>query len=199
MIPNETLSTVGVYSPLVLEDPQPSALVSRQIGGVGLNNATEGLSVQIWTATLENEEDVTVSAPLVSPTVLFSRPDISQISLAFDQNMQPFIAFVEAGQAKFYWYDTVVNDFVFTDLPSGSTYPRATLDDHRVSQNNTSDIILVYIRDGNLYYRQQRDRYLVEKLLYADINLQVIAPRIKYVAMNMNWRLQILVEGIFHG
>ena len=154
--------------------------------------------VKIWTCTVVGDS-IVVYADDIPETVLFNAPGTTEVSLAFDQNMRPFVAFVQAGQAKYYWYDSLIADTVITNLPTGSTSPRATLDDHRQLELNTSDIIMVYIRDGNLYFRMQRDRYLVERLLYPDINLVLIAPRIRYVAMNRVHRLQILMEGVFHG
>lgn len=198
MIPQNVLSTTTIYGQLLLEDPQPHRNVSREWGGVALQDPSQGTMVKVWTCTVIGD-NIVVYADDVPETVLFTAPGTTEASLAFDQNMRPFVAFVQAGQAKYYWYDSLIEDTVITNLPTGSTSPRATLDDHRQLELNTSDIIMVYIRDGNLYFRMQRDRYLVERLLYPDINLVLIAPRIRYVAMNRVHRLQILIEGVFHG
>jgi hypothetical protein len=198
MIPEERLSTTLVYSALVVPNPQPEFLVSRQLGGVGIQDPSQGLQVKIWTCALEGD-NVVLYADDVAPVTIFTRADISQLSLAFDQNMRPFIAFVEAGVAKFYWYDSLIEDFRFSDLPAGSTFPRATLDDHRENQLDTSDIILAYIDDGNLYFRAQRDRFQTQYLLYADINLDLIAPQLVSIGMDLNWRLQFHLRGSFYG
>lgn len=198
MLPDNTFSSEVLFALPEVSNPEPSLLESREWGGVALLNSNLGLRVKIWTCTLQGS-NVVVYADDVPPSTVFTREDITELSLAFDQNMRPFITFVEAGVAKFYWYDSLIEDFRFTDLPAGSTSPRATLDDHRRTQLNTSDIILTYIEDGNLYYRQERDRYGVEYVLYPDINLAIISPVIQYVCMNEIGRLQWSVRGNFYG
>jgi len=204
MIPEDRLSSQAIFSSTEVPIPQPGDLVSRELGGVALQDASQGLRVKVWECTTIPREpplldDVIVYADDVAPVVLFSSLSITQVSLAFDQLMHPFVAFVSNGEAKFFWFDTTIEDNVITDLPAGSTSPRATLDDHREAQTASSDIILTYIRDGNLYYRQQRDRYLSEILLYADINSLLPAPYVEYVAMNDVGRLQFKIRGNFYG
>lgn len=198
MIPDNRLSTTVITAPLLLPDPQPAPYKSHEWGGVALNNSSQGLFVKIWTCEVIGD-NIVIYAEDVEPIILLNVPGTTQCSLAFDQNMRPFVAFVQAGQAKYYWYDSLIEQAVTTNLPSGSTYPRATLDDHRNMELNTSDIIMVYLRDGNLYYRQQRDRYLDELLLYPDINTVVAGPRVEYVVMNAANRLQIMLGGSFYG
>lgn len=197
MMPENELSSTPVIGQLLVTDPQPSSLISRQRGGVGYRDSSEGVNVKIWTCTLVNETDVVIYADDVAPIVLFSGEDITQLSLAFDQNMNAFVAFVQAGQAKYYWYDSLIEQQIISNLPVGATYPRATLDDHRALETSHSDIIMVYLLNGNLYFRMQRDRYLVQRLLYADLNLVVIAPVIRYIGMNDKNRLQIMIQGAF--
>ncbi len=118
---------------------------------------------------------VLISAPNSPETVLFERlGNVIEVSLAFDQNMNPFVAFVEgieeSNTAWFWWFDTVVQQQIFTQLPDNTKTPRATLDDKRFLQSNSSDIILGYILNNNLYMRRQRDRFGVVYLLYESVN-----------------------------
>ena len=165
MLPGDMLSpdphVAAFVEPVNVWD---TPLVDVEVGGVALNDPSGGLEVQLWTANYA-APDVTVSAPSVPSSVLFSLPDITQISLAFDQNMRPFVAFVQGGQARYWWFDTAVGSQVFSDLPVDARYPRATLDDKRLLQRIRSDIILAYTRGTGLYYRQQRDRFQTERLL----------------------------------
>lgn len=205
MIPQNRLSTTVIFDNLVTPDPQPSNLVSRELGGVALQDPSQGMRVKVWTCTVILSGDpmipdqVQVEAADVPAVTVFSALSITEVSLAFDQNMRPFVAFVSEGIAKFYWYDTVIEGTRISDLPAGSTTPRCTLDDTRALQDGNSDIILTYIDDGNLYYRQERDRYTVAYLLYPDINLDIISPAIQYVAMQINYRLQWSIRGNFYG
>lgn len=205
MIPDERLSTTLQYAPLVIPDPQPSKTVSRQQGGVALGNPIDGLQVKVWTAEVEDLDEivqrVVIWASDVAPVTIFSDTAIEEISLAFDQNMRPTVAYKAGGVAKLFWYDSVLQDFTITkfeDLYGVSgivTSPRCTLDDHRDIELARSDIIIVFIQDGNMYFIAQRDRYTIRYLLYADINLDIINPTIEYVAMNKVNRLQIEVRG----
>jgi hypothetical protein len=203
MIPENRLSTQVIFDNLLTPDPQPSLLISRELGGVGIQDPSQGLRVKVWTCTIIASglplvpDQVTVESDDDPPVVLFSALGITEVCLAFDQNMRPFVAFVSQGIAKFYWYDSLIENTTITDLPAGSSSPRCTLDDTRALQDGTSDIILVYIDDGNLYYRQERDRYTIQYVLYADINLDIISPTVQYVAMQLNYRLQFSVRGNF--
>ncbi len=139
-------------------------LVDVELGGTALNDGVAGLYVQLWTVRYARP-DVIVSAPTSPDTVLFSREGITELGLAFDQNMSPFVAFVQEGAAKYWWFDTQAGGHVFSDLPVGSITPRCGMDDKRDVLLAGSDIILAYVRGTNLYYRLQRDRYTVEYLL----------------------------------
>jgi hypothetical protein len=59
------------------------------------------------------------------------------------------------------------------------------LDDKRPLQNAVSDVILAYTRSGNLYFRAQRDRYLVEYPLAT-----AVTGTLDKVGMNTVNRLQ---------
>lgn len=97
---------------------------------------------------------------------LFTRnKEPTELSLTFDQNMNPFVAFVEDGQAWFWWYDPQQAQQVFTQMAPDVVSPRATLDDKRDFASVYSNIRLCYIRNGSLYYRRQDERYQTEHLL----------------------------------
>ncbi|MES2704842.1 MAG: hypothetical protein V4649_19560 [Bacteroidota bacterium] len=118
-------------------------------------------------------QNVMVSAEGVTPVVLFTRPGIRELSLAFDQNMKPFVAFVQYSEAWYWWFDTVDATQKFTALP-GAVSPRCTLDDKRLIAQNTSDIILAYVKANNLYMRYQRDRYTIEYLLKTAVDATLV-------------------------
>lgn len=179
------------------DDLDTYPLMVFEMGGVGLNDPSEGLRVQTWTLRYYPASgDVSISAPNTAPTVLFTRSDITEIDLAFDQNMNPFVCFVEAGQAKFWWFDTDVSDTVFSNLPADSLTPRCCLDDKRETQTNSSDILLFYVNAGALKMRRQRDRYINEYIvdspfLHPTLGLPAV---LKKVGMNQYNRLQWLCD-----
>src|SRR5690606_36529182 len=137
-------------------------------GGVGIQDPSLGLNYQTWTAEIVEdivEDRIVLSAPTYPATTVYTGDDITEVSLAFDQNMNPVIAFVEACVSKLYWYDTLAGEQVVTEIPGNVTHPRVALDDTRQFNIVNSDIILAYIKDGALCYRQQRDRFEVERQL----------------------------------
>lgn len=138
-------------------------LIDYDFGGIGLNDSSQGLLVQTWKAELLNFRDVYVSAPNTPKTYVFSSGyQITQLSLTFDQLMRPYIAFLENGLSKLYWFDSVIPGPAILTLPTGSRSPRVKMDDKRPEFTSTSDIILAYIRSGKIYVRVQRERYLIE-------------------------------------
>lgn len=193
MIPENRLSSTNLpwlyLSPDQL-DPEP--LEDWELGGVALNDPSEGLEYQVWRAHLRigvnNIGNVWLSADNHPESLLFTRDGVTEISLTFDQNMNPFIAFMQNGEAWYWWYDTAIGEQVFTQLPTGCYSPKAAMDDKRYRQVGDSDIILGYVRDGGLYYRMQRDRFLIEY----DLNLAVSTNLLK-LGMNKSNRLQFAV------
>ena len=178
------------------DDRENYLLLDYEQGGIALNDPTQGLRVQAWTLTYAPlSADMIIKDEALNATVLFNRPSITQISLAFDQNMNPFVAFTEddAGTAEpwFWWFDTDLADTVFTPLPAGAVNPVCCLDDKRETQTFSSDIILAYVLNDNLYFRAQRDRYTVEYLYYFGLPENTICKR---VGMNKKNRLQFLME-----
>lgn len=141
-----------------------------ETGGVALNDASQGHFVQIWDAQIEVSRTVIVLRNEAGfESTIYEGVDITEISVTFDQNMRSTFAFVEADQAKLEWFDTSIGNKVITNFGFDVRNPRVSLDDKRSRQVANSDIILSYIRDGNLYYRQQRDRYETERLLASNV------------------------------
>lgn len=162
-LPEDVLSTEIV--PAIYTGPRSlpvTELIDYEHGGIGIQDTTRGLTYQTWRARAVSGS-ILLSAPTVEEFVFYAGAgQVTEVSLAFDQNMRPAIAFVEDNLCKFSWYDTTASEQVITTLPGGCRTPRVTLDDKRSSQAGVSDIILAYMRGRNLYYRRQRDRYGVE-------------------------------------
>lgn len=190
MIPENRLGDIDRRSQFSVRVRTPlDLLVDYEQGGVALQDASQGLQVQLWTLRYE-DGDFLLSAENVPETVLFSRPGVEQIGLAFDNNMAPFVAFQDAGGVACRWFDPSQGEFVISDyLPAGSHSPRCTLDEKRELLDPWRDIILAYLRDGNLYYRQQRDNYGIERLLTDEYDL----TRLAAVGMNRQNSLQFWV------
>ena len=109
-----------------------------------------------------------------------------------NQNADLHYAWVDAGVAKFHWYDTVTSSFQTLTLPAGSRTPKCTLDDKRPTQSGRSDIILSYVKaDNKLYFRKQRDRFEVEYLLYDEEPVLAIESLYMNEGLRLQWALTI--------
>lgn len=172
-----------------------SKIVDYEDAGIAINDASRGLLYQRWRALLLNpgEPDsyVQLDAPEVPAFTLVELPGLTEISIAFDQLMRPTLAYVQEGTAYLRWYDSAASAYVTDTIGADVTTPRVTMDDKRFLATEgyqTNDVILAYVRGGNLYYRQQRDRFLIERLLKTGVN-----PLIK-IGFNRGLRLQFMHE-----
>lgn len=163
--------------------------VDYEDGGVGIQDPSRGMLYQVWTARVVGDgSSIVLSAPNTPEFVLVEGVGITHVSLAFDSNMQPIVAFVESGLPRLYWYDSQSGQVEITDFP-GIEHPRLSLDDKRRTQIAVRDVIFAYMRSGGLYYRQQRDRFLVERLLKSGV-----PGVLKKIGMTDALRLQFQID-----
>lgn len=154
-------------------DRYKAPLEDFEEGPVALNDASQGLDNQVWRVIYNDDEgsagygNFTVVGETTNETVVALNASIvTNVGLAFNQNGDVFLCYENRNcEAKYYYYDTVAADYLTATLPAGSHSVACCLDDHRSSQVGTSDTILAYIRAGTLYYRQERDRFTVERSL----------------------------------
>lgn len=187
----------GINVPVKTLAPEDK-LRDWEMGGIALNDPSQGLDYQLWKYTLvidplTEHGQVFVQAPSVPPTLMFEGDFISEIAGAFDQNMNPMVAYQQSGVPKIWWWDPTVPGMVHTTLSGACIDLRVTLDDKRQFNVADSDIVLSYVRDGSLYFRLQRDRYSIEYLLEEGV------LRLVYSAMNTQWRLQWKALGAGEG
>lgn len=142
----------------------------RERGPIALNDPSEGIRYQDWhlSYSLGSGEFTVTPQTVGSPSVVLTVPNVSQCSLAFDQNGHVNIAYTENGQAKLYWYDTMAGMHTTLVLPFGSVTPTICMDDKRERQSGSNDILLFYTREVagiiKLFHRMQRERYISEHL-----------------------------------
>jgi len=161
-----------------------------EMAGVAIGDTSQGMHYQLWHVMLEIDPDTTMGyiyleAPNTPRYLLMTGLGISEISLAFDQNMHLFLAYKQAGACVIYWWDPTLGAMTTTNLGEGISDPRCSLDDNRNTDVPGSDIILGYIKDNKLYHRRQRDRYLTEFLLKDPVPENLVC-----VGMGVDWRFQ---------
>ena len=191
-IPEDRASTAPVIGNLLPPaDRFRPDLTAYHLGGIGIQDPSQGLEVQVWVAQgYANRVDVfPENDPAAAVTFVSGATRVEFVALAFDQNMRPVIAYTDAGVTKLFWYDSSAADYVTTEYPTAQS-PFCVMDDTRPSATLTgrNDVLFFYI-DGGLKYRQQRDRYQTEYTLSA-----VSSGRIARAGMTDALRLQIEFE-----
>lgn len=197
-LPGDVLSATPVAAPLLAPDNAVRLKLTEDFerGGVALNDPSQGLDVRDWRVFTDGTGVWVVPVPALGaePVLLLTGSGITEVALAFDQNMQPTVAYVEAGLLKLWWYDSLLGAMTTTSYP-GATGPMLTLDDKRRTQLGGSDILFAYVREGFAYWRQQRDRYGVEYLMGETLG----AVRITQLGMGENGRVQFKMLSVPRG
>lgn len=196
-LPGDAAASTAVQAPLLSPDnrDRTDLLLDYELGGVALNDPSAGLQVQPWEAWSDGAHLWVAPSPGRTPTtLLLTGSGITEVALAFDQNMRPTVAYVEAGLAKLFWFDTSIGAMVTTSY-AGATSPMLTLDDKRpvATLGGTSDVLFFYLLSGSLCYRQQRDRFTIERVLGA---VPPTSTRINRVGMGSNNRIQVWLGAV---
>lgn len=159
MLPNNQWSSLPVIADLIYpRDTKPSATTSLDYGPIAIQNTTQGLRTKVWTASY----DATSGAvKLQDGSLLFVEKDIKELDLTFNQTANPFIAYRVGSNIKIFWYDVTIPAYTTKVIGIGDQ-PFCFLDERRPEFSSKSDIILIYHRDGSVYYRRQRDRFEIE-------------------------------------
>jgi hypothetical protein len=174
--------------------PRVPLTTDYELGGTALNDPSFGLQVKDWKFFYTSFDGSVIVGPAAggAGSVLFTRLGVTEVSGAFDQNMNPAVTFIDGTGAWLWFFDTALNAYTFFELPPGTRTPFLTMDDKRPTANTYNDILLFYVLNTNLVYRQQRNRFAVERILYSFNGPEVDILR---VGMNKGLRVQIEVEG----
>lgn len=164
MIPLESFTPAPVVRAFIDPYGRPyDPAIGWSPGGINLNNGAQGREVQLWYATF-NATHILIHKEFGGLQSSIAIPGVQAVSLAFDSNMQPTLAYKDAGGQRLRFFDAAVSDFT-TITQAAATSGLVALDDIRDANSENSDVIWGYTRDGNLYYRVQRERYITERLV----------------------------------
>ena len=164
MIPGNAFTAAPVVGPFMYLQDQPYTPLSQTImGGVALSNGTQGRLVKAWTVAYINNT-IQVQPAGGFNALSIPVPGVTSVSLAFDANMAPVIAWTTTGGANLYYYDTITATYI-TRFFTGVTSCKVAVDDPRDFYNLASDVMFGYTLNNMLYWRQQRDRYDIERLV----------------------------------
>jgi hypothetical protein len=162
------ITEVFEYPEPSFEKPNaPEGINAVSLGPIELNDSKGKLNSRYWLVIqLNGQVQIQGSnSEWTDPTILFNEPlAIREISLSFDQLGRPLVFYrTEANQLKIYWYDPVIEQNTIATIGEG-TSPLAVFDFPQDTNQSFSDILLFYIRDGDIYMRIQRERFSVEYL-----------------------------------
>lgn len=161
MLPENKISSEAVASSFLTPDRNPTnLLIDYELGGVDIRDTSQGLNKYLWQCNYE--DGWVVLDNTVKKINWLQVPNISELSLSFDFNMNPLIAYVAGDRTYLNWFDSSAQGFVTTPYGSEVTSPQISLDDNRTDFSQSSDVIFAYVKDYKVWYRQQRDRYEIE-------------------------------------
>lgn len=194
-MPNNSLSSIAKFAPFL--PPRTGTRFSStagkydiHYGGIAIGDASQGLSYQTWTC-FSDGINIWLEAPNTLPFIQLANVNASWVALAFDQNARPFIAYsTSAGNASYYWYDTTIPGYRTSSLTGIVPRVFAALDDIRPALSSSSDILLAYVRSGQLYMRVQRDRFGIE------YNLGAAPATLVQIGMNKLFRFQFAFQNV---
>ena len=160
MLPNNQWASQPVVDDIIAprDKAKVNATTSSDNGPIAIQNTSKGLMAKIWTASYNS---VTGSVTLQDGTNLFTDVNLKELSLTFNQSGNPFVAFRSATRIKIWWYDPLLSNYTIKDVTTGDQ-PFCYLDERRPEFSANSDVFLLYHRDGEIFYRLQRDRFDVE-------------------------------------
>jgi hypothetical protein len=118
---------------------------------------------------------------------LIAIPDAISATFAFDRTMQPSICWNTASAgAYFHWFNSLTAAYETTHYPLARN-AMVIHDDTRDIASSTSDVMLFYQTEDLVCYRQQRDRYLIERVIGSGI----VDPDIKKCGMCMDMCVRV--------
>ncbi len=165
-IPGNTVTAVPDPSQFIF--PYSNAYYPLQmkcLGGTAIGDVSAGRDTQVWVVEY-NSPTINVFRNGQAPSFTLSVSGIEVISLAFDNNMGVTLAWQIGTESSIYYFDSTSSSYI-TKTYTGTSSCRVCVDDERQFNSASSDVIFAYTKAGNLYWRQQRDRYDTERLIGA--------------------------------
>lgn len=187
-------STTPVIGNILSPDNLPKRpTIDFEMGGVGLQDPSQGLRNQQWRAWFDRDAGgVFVEAPNTPATMIFEQTSITWLSFCFDQNMRWSAVYtLNDGLSYLRWYNSLIGGYDLTELDDGVVTPYLSLDDKRGSQGASNDIILAYIKNQTVILRVQRERFTVAHIWLEDIPKDWI---IRNFGMSNKLRLQMEIR-----
>lgn len=164
MLPLDTITPEPVYAEFRAPWDDPYLpLEERVLGGNAVGDGSAGREVKVWKISYSGG-DVHVGPDGGADEFVQTRGGVTTLSLAFDANMAVAYAWQSVNGSSLYYFDSTLGSYNILTIADGTSC-RVGVDDTRSFNSASSDVIFAYTRGGQLYWRQQRDRYLTERLV----------------------------------
>ena len=166
-------------------------LVDYELGGIAIQDPSQGLNVRAWKLWVD-AQGVRI-APLDAlgdAVTLFDGAGITEVTLSFDNNMMPVVAYLQNDDLKLRWFDLSQSppQYMTNNFGPGTATPYLAFDDRRQRLIGDSDVMLFYVRDRKVWVRLLRDRWLKE---YEWADIPSHAGRILAAGMSRGNRMQL--------
>lgn len=191
MLPDDGLfSTTAHKAPYY--EPDNLSGFTRQVdyerGGVALHDLSRGLQFQNWKLAYDRvSKEVVLTNESGFRRVMFTSIGLTQLAIAFDLSMTPYIAYTEKGIT---WMRWIMADGTHVKMViPGATQPRLALDDRRPANAVNADVVLFYLKGNQLCKRYQRERFETEHVMVDGVD----GTRLGRVGMTTGNRVQVEV------
>ena len=189
-------STTAVVGALLAPDNVPKrAAIDYEMGGVALQDPSQGLRVQQWRAWFDPmaaAPGVFIESATQPQLQIFEQNDIAWLSFCFDQNMRWSAVYTLNDDSSYLrWYNSLIGDYEILALDKGVISPFLTMDDKRATQMDKNDMILAYIQKQTVFVRVQRERFLIPHVWAEKIPKDCI---IRNFGMSNKLRLQMEIR-----
>lgn len=191
MIPNNKVYNIDVGGDYLFEKPYRK-LVDVCLGGISLQDPSEGLDYQVWELTYNTTDIVLKSLTTNYNEILKSGLEgVEKISLSFDHNMNYVFCYKVADNVSLVYYNSSINDYD-TMIIKDCRDPILIFDDYRVESGSQSDVILFYIENttNKLFCRLLRDRYSKE----IELLQLTLKERLINVGFTTKYRLRFKIK-----
>ncbi|MGI2079161.1 hypothetical protein [Shewanella putrefaciens] len=195
MIPNDTWilsQQATAYESYGLAKPRYASIHPYELalGPVEVNQSAGNLAMRYW--LFEEVDGEVLLYKFIGElkefdSVLFTSGAVVSLAASFDQLGKPLVFYDTGTELRLWWYDPLLANHTTTVFGEGA-YPFATFDIRWDTSNQRSDVMLLYMRSGAIYYRVQRDRYSIEYTTPVTSD----AVFIKEADMAVDYRLQLL-------
>lgn len=157
-------------------------------GPINIGDISKGLNYQIWWAEIEDNNKAFLMSNNQAREIFIEQDGISELSLSFDGNGRPIVAFVANNTTFLKWFNSASGIYEITNFGNNLKSPKVFMDDKRPYFQGESDVIFLYVKTNTkeLAYRLQGDRFGVEYIIASNVSGKILR-----FGMLSNYRLGI--------